>query len=125
MTQQDNSVVSIEAARIQSLRTITLVTYALYAIGIFVGITAIVGLIVAYVKRGEAAGTMFESHLTWLIRTFWLGLIAGIIGAVTIPLLGLGMIILIAAGIWSIWRIVKGFLAFSDNRAIANPQGWF
>jgi uncharacterized membrane protein len=125
MSQQDNSIVSTDAARLQSLRTTTLVTYALYAIGIFVGVTAIVGLIVAYLKRGEASGTMFESHLTWLIRTFWLGLIAGIIGAVTNPLLGLGMLILFAAGIWSIWRIVKGFLAFNDNRAIANPQGWF
>jgi uncharacterized membrane protein len=27
----------------------------------------------AYLKKKEAAGTPFESHLTWLIRTFWIG----------------------------------------------------
>jgi uncharacterized membrane protein len=36
-------------------------------------VAMLAGAGVAYAKRKEAAGTPFESHLTWLIRTFWIG----------------------------------------------------
>jgi uncharacterized membrane protein len=39
----------------------------------------LVAVAVAYVKRRTAEGTIFESHLRWLIRTFWIG------GAVYLP----------------------------------------
>ena len=56
--------------------------YILYFIGFVVGITAIAGLIVAYLKRGEA-GPNATTHFTFQIRTFWIGLLFSIIGAVT------------------------------------------
>ncbi|MGU3496941.1 DUF4870 family protein [Xanthobacteraceae bacterium A53D] len=110
-------------ARDEALRNITMITYILYAIGYFVGITMLVGLIVAYMKRGDAAGTIYESHFTWLIRTFWIGLIVGIIGFFTSFIL-IGVPILIACYIWGIYRVVKGFLAFNDRKPIAAPQGY-
>ena len=30
-----------------------------------------VAVILNYVKRGEVAGTLLESHFSWQIRTFW------------------------------------------------------
>ncbi|GGF45840.1 hypothetical protein GCM10007301_01660 [Azorhizobium oxalatiphilum] len=112
------------AARDEALRNIVMITYILYVVGFFVGITMLVGLIVAYVKRGDAAGTIYESHFTWLIRTFWIGLLLSVIGLITSFIL-IGIPILIATGIWSIYRVVKGFLAFNDRKPIAAPAAFF
>ncbi len=120
----DRNALTIDTTRLESLRTITMVTYGLYALAIFLGVSAVVGLVVAYLKRGEAGGTLYASHLTWLIRTFWLTLIGGVIGVVT-TLIVIGVPILFAVGIWYIYRVVKGFLRFNDRQPIADPQAWF
>jgi len=54
-----------------SLKTITTVVYALQALSFAFGVTALVGLIINYVKRDDVAGTLYESHFNWQIRTFW------------------------------------------------------
>ena len=103
-------------ARLENLRNLTMVTYILYAVSVLVGITAIVAIIVNYIKRDETQGTIYESHFTWQIRTFWWSLVWFVVGWATIWMLGLGAIVLIADGIWVIYRIVKGFLNFNDDK---------
>ncbi|MCK7509523.1 MAG: hypothetical protein MZV70_39460 [Desulfobacterales bacterium] len=49
--------------KLQSLKTVTAVVYALYAAAFFVGLTAIVAIVVNYVKRGDARGSWLESPL--------------------------------------------------------------
>jgi uncharacterized membrane protein len=95
--------------------------YALYAASFFVGITALAGVIVAYVKRDQAVGTWQESHYTWLIRTFWWVLAFMILGGITTWIL-IGFVILFLGGVWFIYRIVKGWLRLSQLRAIENPE---
>ena len=47
----------------------------LYLLNIFVGFSVFVGLVLAYVWRGEAETQAWEkTHYTYLIRTFWIGL---------------------------------------------------
>lgn len=58
-----------------SLTTLSHVTYGLYALSLFVGITAIVAIVLDYIKKDDARGTWLESHFTWRIRTFWWGLL--------------------------------------------------
>lgn len=36
-------------------------------------VAVIAGVIVSYLERKKAAGTVYANHLTWLIRTFWIG----------------------------------------------------
>jgi len=36
------------------------------------GGASIIGLIIAYVKRSDLRGTIYESHMTSAIRTFWI-----------------------------------------------------
>lgn len=57
-------------------------SYALQAIGFFVGITYIVAIIINYVKRDDVKGTWLESHFRWQMRTFWFSLLWAIIGGV-------------------------------------------
>jgi uncharacterized membrane protein len=100
------------------LKTVATVVYALQAAGFFVGITWIVGVIVDYVKRDDAAGTWLESHFRWQIRTFWFGLLWGVIGGILSFVL-IGFLVLAADGVWIIYRIVKGWLRLAERREIS------
>ena len=114
------------------LRTLTHVAYALYALAFVTGITAVAGFILALLKRDACRGTLYASHMTWLIRTFLIGLIALVAVGLATLLLGwiplLGFLFLIAGGlagavivVWYIYRIVKGWLALADGKAITDP----
>jgi uncharacterized membrane protein len=88
----------------------------------FVGIA---GVIVAYANRAEARGTWVESHLTWLIRTFWWSTIWAVVGwlvllVLAIVLIGfaLGPLIWFFTAIWVLYRVIRGFIAFNGSRPI-------
>ena len=91
----------------------------------FVGILGIVGLVVCYVKRGDAPGSWVEPHFTWLIRTFWWSLLWSLLGLFILFTLGFILIgipiaiaIFIATDVWVIYRLVKGYLLFKESRPI-------
>ena len=86
-----------------------------------VGIAGIVGVIIAYVKRDDARGTWVESHLAWLIRTFWWSFLWDVIAVIAfLTLIGIpiALLILVATSIWGIYRLVRGFLYFKDSKPI-------
>jgi uncharacterized membrane protein len=99
----------------KSAKTLTMVIYALYAASFLLGITAIVAIVINYVKKGDVAGTFLESHFRWQIRTFWFGLLWGVLGAIA-SLVIVGWFVLLANLVWIIYRIVKGWLRLNDNR---------
>ncbi|WP_374324636.1 DUF4870 family protein [Azonexus sp.] len=99
----------------QSAKTLTTIIYALYAASFLIGITAIAAIVINYVKKDDVAGTWLESHFRWQIRTFWFGLLWGIIG-IPLTLLVVGWIILAANAVWIIYRIVKGWLNLNDGK---------
>jgi len=101
-----------------SLKTITTVVYALQALSFAFGVTALVGLIINYVKRDDVTGTVYQSHFDWQIRTFWWGLLWGVLGCILIFALGLGLVILFAAWVWAIYRVVKGWLKLTEGKAV-------
>src|SRR5919204_5047719 len=102
----------------KQLKTVATVVYALQAAGFFVGITWIIAVIVDYVKRDDARGSWLESHFTWQIRTFWWGLLWGVIGGVLLLVL-VGYLVLAANAVWIIYRIVKGWLRLAERREVA------
>ena len=103
-----------------SLKTLTLVVYGLQALSLFIGVSAIVGIIINYLKRDEADGTLWQSHFTWQIRTFWWALAGCAVSWPLILVLGLGFVTGFAVWVWYVYRIVRGFLAFNDRRPL--PQ---
>ena len=104
-----------DSEKMQSLKTLTTVIYALYALTWFFGISAIVAVVVNNIKREEVAGTWLESHFRWQIRTFWFGLLWGVLGAISFILV-VGWFILFADLVWLIYRIVKGWLNLNDGK---------
>ena len=102
---------------LQALKTVTTVVYALQALSFLWGITAIVGVIINYVKREDALGTIYESHFDWQIRTFWWGL-AWLVVGIALAILLVGVVVLFVAWIWMIYRVVKGWLKLVDAKPV-------
>lgn len=106
-----------QARRLKSLKQIATVVYALQAASFLIGVTFLVALIIGYVKRPDAQGTYLASHFTWQIRTFWYGLLWGLIGLVTHAFL-IGYLILLANTVWILYRIIKGWLRLNDSEPL-------
>lgn len=124
------------AAQAEEDKVLPAVVYGLYLLGCANGLTVIVGLIVAYVNR-DTAGPINQSHYTFAIRTFWLGiawfLIGGLLMLFGIPMLvvlvGLPMIIaggliLGAVGLWFVVRCVLGVYYLVRGEAYPRPRAW-
>ena len=122
--------------------------WALAAYGLFLiapassGITALVGVILAYLRRDGAQGGIYHSHYRNLILVFWvwlgiafLGIAGAIAGGASVAvallqswpgpglvlyrgLLVLGILALagVLALIWYYWRLVKGLVRVMDDR---------
>ena len=98
------------------------VTTAATIVGAFVfGLPSIIAVVINYAKRGEARGTFLESHFRWQIRTFWFALLWCVIGTVLLATLvgiPLAVAVFLAAGVWAIYRIARGWLALRDRKAM-------
>lgn len=107
----------------ETARQVGLTAYILYGVSIFIPPVGIGAVIFAHYKRPHVAGTYIESHMTFLIRTFWLTVLFSIIGFV-LAIVAIGFLILFVVGVWYIFRIVKGFVVFNDGQPLADPEGW-
>lgn len=114
-------------------KTMPAVCYALYLLAFATGITAVIGLVIAYTQRSSAAPGM-KSHFTYLIRTFWGGLMMMIFGGVIFgvgallsiiligfPIMGLAWLILTFATIWYAVRCIVGLVYLSRGEAHPRP----
>jgi uncharacterized membrane protein len=111
-----------------ALRTIGHISYALHAIvavgAVLPGAQASVALLLLafvldLIKRGDAQGSWQQSHFRWRIRSV---VFAGIAYLLTAPLwLALLLPGWIAWGLISLWflyRVVRGWLALNERRAM-------
>jgi uncharacterized membrane protein len=117
-----------------SLISTTLVVYALFGVAALatlvsagllstplLGLVGIIGLIVAYVKRDEAAGTWLQSHFRWLIRTFWFSILWNVVGwlaLVTLIGIPIAIAIWVATTIWVLYRLIRGYVLFKDSKPV-------
>ncbi|MCO5101397.1 MAG: hypothetical protein M9885_10980 [Burkholderiaceae bacterium] len=103
--------------RVPDAKRLATICYALYALSCVIGITAIAAIIINYLKREEVAGTWVASHFEWQIKTFWYGLAGAVVSWLLMFVL-VGFPLMLAVGIWVIYRIVKGWLALADDKAV-------
>jgi uncharacterized membrane protein len=101
--------------RLASLKTLTTVIYALYALSLFAGVSAIVAIVLNYIKQDDVRGTWLESHFSWQIRTFWWGLVWVVVGGITWIIL-IGWLVWSVAFVWFVYRIAKGWLNLNENK---------
>ena len=112
----------------EGLKTIGWISYALHLIvavgAVLPGAQAgalllIIALLIDLIKRSDAESTWQANHFSWRIRSvIW----AGVLYVVTIPLWLLfilpGWIAWGLISLWFLYRIVRGMLAMSNNRAV-------
>lgn len=120
-----------------SLITWTKVVYALHAFSLLTGIIgtatvvgafltgwpSIIAVILNYVKRSDVRGTWLDSHFRWQIRTFWFGLLwISLCGIFIITTFGIGLLFvwlpITLVGLWFVYRVIRGWVTLSDNRAM-------
>ena len=114
---------------VSSSMTVTQIMYILHAPAPFTMWTlAVVAMIIGLIKRDDVRGSWLDSHYAWMSRTFWWGILLAIaawaifwvLGLLT---LGIGMAVLwilpVAVVIWYLYRVIKGWLALNDRKAIA------
>jgi uncharacterized membrane protein len=112
----------MDEEKLKSLRTVTIAVYALQAAGFVTGgLGFLVAIVMNYVKKEEVAGTPYESHFRWQIRTFWFGLLwVGLCALFVLVTFGVGILIawipLALVTIWFIYRIGLGWLRLRDGR---------
>ncbi|WP_040727197.1 membrane protein [Thiomicrorhabdus sp. Kp2] len=101
--------------------TVPMIIYVLYLVSLLVGITSIVGVIMAYINKGD--GNYLDSHYQFQIRTFWIGLLYTIIGVVLTAVM-IGWIIILFVLVWYIVRCVKGIKYLGKQESIPEPTSW-
>ncbi len=85
------------------------------------GWPSILAVILNYAKRSDVRGTFLESHFRWQIRTFWFALLWVIVAVclfVTIVGIPLAWLVVVATGVWVLYRIGRGWLALNEARGI-------
>jgi uncharacterized membrane protein len=98
------------------------IIYVLYLIGLANGITAIVGLVMAYIYKDDAPDWL-RTHYEAQIRLFWICLLYAVIaGILTVVLIGILLFFVIA--VWWIIRCVKGLKYLDQRQAYADHQSW-
>jgi len=101
--------------RLEGLKTTAMIVYILYLASLIAGITSIIGVIIAHIKKGSAVGTIYESHYGNQIVTFWVALVLSIIGFVLTYVL-IGFLVLFGVFVWFLYRTIKGLMRLNDGR---------
>jgi len=85
------------------------------------GWPSILAVMLNYIKRGATRGTYLESHFRWQIRTFWfafLWLVIGAILVVTVIGIPLAWILIVAIGLWVLYRMMHGVARLMNQQAM-------
>lgn len=98
------------------------VVYILYLVSLLVGVTSPVGVIMAYVNRGDAPDWV-RTHYRFQIRTFWIGLLYAAISLLTFIII-IGIFFAMFAFIWWVVRCAKGLKHLARGEPYENPATW-
>lgn len=97
--------------------------YGLYLLSFLIGISGLIGLVFAYLNRGKAGGWI-DSHYTYAIRTFWIGLLYGFVSAI-LSLALVGVLLAVLTVVWVVIRCIIGLQKASAGEPIAKPETWW
>lgn len=121
-TENGTVVQSTSSAARSEERTKVMAVYALYLASFVTGVTVFVGIVLAYVFRGEADPVM-RSHYDNATGVFWKGILYSVACAL-LTLTVVGAVSWIVLAVWFGVRCVKGLLKANEGEAYPNPKGW-
>ena len=96
----------------------------LYLSSFLLGITGLVGVVLAFIWKGEPETQPWEdSHYTYLINTFWIGLAGTIVGGLLLIVL-IGLFVLLAVAALVAVRSVLSLINAQKHQPMPNPGSW-
>jgi uncharacterized membrane protein len=110
-----------QASPLVDERQMALIIYVLFLAPLG-GVTHVIGLILAYVAR-DSAPAWLQSHYTYLIRTFWMGLLYFVIALVLCALL-IGFALLPLVFLWFVVRCAVGLMRLFRSEPVPHPETW-
>ena len=96
----------------------------LYLASMVVGVTAIVGVVLAYVWKGQPHEAWETSHYQYLIRTFWIGVVGSLI-SVVLMIVAIGFLLLLAVAVLVLVRCILALVNAQNQRPMPNPESLF
>jgi uncharacterized membrane protein len=129
---------AMDPAPSDGMVTLTHVLYALHGFSALMGVLSaafivtafltgwpsIIAVIVNYVKRRDARGSWLDSHFGWQLRTFWYALLWVVVaGLLVLTVIGIpfAFALLIGAGLWVLYRIIRGWIALAEAKPMPVP----
>ena len=109
-----------DKAQQAELKKYTYSVYILQAVSFVLLFTAVLGLIINYIKQDDVRGSWLESHFRWQKATFWYGLLWMVIGLSTTWIF-IGYAVLAGLTIWLIYRIARGWIHLVDGKEMYLP----
>jgi uncharacterized membrane protein len=99
-------------------RTVMHVLYGLHTVAPFtLWSLAVIALIVNYIRRSDEQDPLYVAHHGYMIRTFWWAVLWLVLST---PLYLLfifpGVFAWFVVGAWYLYRCIRGWLRFNDNR---------
>jgi uncharacterized membrane protein len=115
--------------------TLTHLIYALHAFAVFTAVVgsatiifgfvaslpSIAAVILNYWNQDAVRGTWLETHFRWQIRTFWFAVLwiaVSVLMMVTIIGIPFALVLMGLAGLWVLYRVVRGWLALMNRRSL-------
>jgi uncharacterized membrane protein len=105
----------------ERLLTIVRVVYVLYLVALVFGVTAVVGVVMAFLFRRGAPDWVAE-HFRFQIRTFFMGFI--FIALMLIPVGPLALLVMVAWMVWLLVRCIRGLQAAGRRQPPRDPDSW-
>ncbi|AMO23804.1 membrane protein [Ramlibacter solisilvae] len=107
------------AAKTPGDRTVMHVLYGLHTVAWLSGGTlAVIALIVNYIRRADEQDPLYASHHSYMIATFWWTVLWLVVtGPLWFLLVLPGAAAYTIIGLWYLYRCLRGWLRFADDRA--------
>ncbi len=105
-----------------SERNLVNIIYILYLASLIFGVTAVIGVIMAYVNYRDAPRWLW-THYDFQICTFWIGLLYLMIVSL-LTLIYIGWLLVLLWYVWVIVRCARGMKQLARGAAYPNPTSW-
>jgi uncharacterized membrane protein len=111
--------VSTFTAKTENDRTVMHVLYGLHTVAPFtLWSLSVIALIVNYIRRADEQDPLYLAHHDYMIRTFWWAALWLVLSTPLYLLLVVpGVLAWCVVGVWYLYRCIRGWLRFNDNRA--------
>lgn len=103
-------------------KDVAIANYIFYLLGPFNGITALLGFILALVKKSDE-GTAFDNHFLYQMRSLiYIAILA--LGLIVLWPIGLGKPYAFILTVWWLLRAGIGLKYLLENKPLPNPVTW-